>query len=188
MKTYRNAERTKKWIRQAFTELMAEKRTIRKITVNELCERADITKTTFYYHYSDVYAVAEEFENELIATLAETLNEIEKDPQTDYAGYIRQVLEFLKAHEEAYKLVINASDLNYFVDKLKNIFAKRITNTAALIAYGFSDSYEKRAVQVYFLTGACVDVVVQYFKGNITASLDVIGETVIEAIDKLQGK
>lgn len=66
MKQYRNAERTKKWIRRAFIELISEKKTIDKITVNELAERADITKTTFYYHYDDIYAVAEEFENELI--------------------------------------------------------------------------------------------------------------------------
>lgn len=66
MKQYRNAERTKKWIRRAFIELISEKKTINKITVNELAERADITKTTFCYHYDDIYAVAEEFENELI--------------------------------------------------------------------------------------------------------------------------
>ena len=66
MKQYRNAERTEKWIRRAFIELISEKKTLNKITVNELAERADITKTTFYYHYDDIYAVAEEFENELI--------------------------------------------------------------------------------------------------------------------------
>ena len=66
MKQYRNAVRTEKWIRRAFIELISEKKTLNKITVNELAERADITKTTFYYHYDDIYAVAEEFENELI--------------------------------------------------------------------------------------------------------------------------
>ena len=44
MKQYRNSERTKKWIRRAFIELIAEKKSINKITINELAERADITK------------------------------------------------------------------------------------------------------------------------------------------------
>lgn len=78
MKPYRNAERTKKWIRRAFTELMAEKKDIEKISVTELAERADISKTTFYYHYEDIYAVAEEFENELIDALSAALKEIGK--------------------------------------------------------------------------------------------------------------
>ena len=40
MKTYRNAERTKRWIRRIFTEMMAEKRDIEKITVTELARLA----------------------------------------------------------------------------------------------------------------------------------------------------
>ena len=47
------------------------------ITVGELAERADIAKSTFYNHYDDIYAVAEEFENELIAKLSAVLDEIE---------------------------------------------------------------------------------------------------------------
>lgn len=78
MKTYRNAERTKRWIRRTFTEMMAEKRDIEKITVTELARRADISKTTFYYHYDDIYAVAEEFENELIEQLSAVLSEISR--------------------------------------------------------------------------------------------------------------
>lgn len=68
-KTYRNAERTRRMIRQAFAELLAEKRTMGSISVSELTARADIAKSTFYNHYADIYAVAEEFENELVAML-----------------------------------------------------------------------------------------------------------------------
>lgn len=74
MKVYRNAARTKQWIRRALTELMAEKKDINKITVTELAQRADISKTTFYDHYEDICAVAEEFENELIDQLTDVLS------------------------------------------------------------------------------------------------------------------
>ena len=184
MKQYRNSERTKNRIRRAFTELISEKKSIDKITVNELSARADITKTTFYYHYDDIYAVAEEFENELIANLNETLNKIVVGSPADYSKYIENILRFIKSNEENYRLVANASELTIFASKLKNIFAKRMS--AAAIPYGFSQDYEKRAVQVNFLINACVDTMIQYLKGELTCPIELIGEVVIETVEKLR--
>lgn len=184
MKQYRNAERTKKWIRKAFIELLAEKKTIDKITVSELAARADITKTTFYYHYDDIYAVAEEFENELISMLNDTLDEIGKENPIDYSEYIRKTLDFIKSNEENYRLAVKATDLNFFATKLKNVFSKKMVDTAA--TWGFSTDYDKRRVQVYFLVSACADTMIQYLKGDLTSSIDTVGEVITEAIDKLK--
>ena len=186
MKQYRNSERTKKWIRKAFIELIAEKKSISKITVNELAARADVTKTTFYYHYDDIYAVAEEFENELIVELDDTIEKISRDNPTDYSEYIKTILRFIKENEDSYRLAVNASDLTIFANKLKNIFSKKMVTEAA--DWGFSKDYETRAVQVYFLGSACVDTVVQYLKGNLGSSLDLVGDVIIEAIGKLNDK
>lgn len=103
---------------------MAEKGDIAGITVAELARRADISKTTFYYHYEDIYAVAEEFENELVAVLSAVLP-LSPDP-------------------------------------------------------------DRRQVQICFLSSACLDVVVEYFYGNLTASLDTVTEVITEAIQKLE--
>ena len=67
---YRNSLRTKKLIRIAFAELLGEKKRISNISVAELAERADIAKSTFYNHYEDVYAIADE----MIRELTESLN------------------------------------------------------------------------------------------------------------------
>lgn len=184
MKQYRNSERTKKWIRKAFSELISEKGSIAKITVNELAERADITKTTFYYHYDDLYAVAEEFENELVEKLNVTLNEIIAENPTDYSNYIEKILLFIKSNEESYRLIINASDTSIFASKLKNTFAKRMTEMTEI--WGFSRDIEKRTIQVNFLINACVDTIIQYLKGTLASSIELVGEVIIEAIDKLK--
>ncbi len=184
MKTYRNSERTKKWIRHAFTELLAEKKSINEITINELAARADITKTTFYYHYEDIYAVAEEFENELIEQLNLTLDQIADANAEDYTQYLNKVLAFIKDNEESYKMAANASELSFFATKLKTVFSKKITSEK--IPQGFSPDYEKRAVQVYFLVSACVDTIMQYLKGGLPADLDTVGEVLTDAVEKLR--
>ena len=186
MKQYRNSERTKKWIRRAFMELIAEKKSLNRITVNELAERADITKTTFYYHYDDIYAVAEEFENELIAQLNGMIDEIMAENPSDYSGYIQKILAFIKENEENYRLAVNSSDLTVFESKLKSIFSKRMV--AMSMTEGLSPGYEKRAVQVCFLISACVDTTVQYLKGELPSSLELVGEVITEAIERLSRK
>ncbi len=53
-KEYRNSIRSRKSIRTAYAELISEKKDSSKITVKEIVDRADISKSTFYCHYNDI--------------------------------------------------------------------------------------------------------------------------------------
>lgn len=186
MKTYRNAERTRQWIRRAFTELIAEKKDIEKISVAELARRADISKTTFYYHYEDIYAVAEEFENELIEAIRAALSDLGRNaPATplEMETYGRRIIAVLKQNDESYRMVMGASSPRLFVEKLKRLLANMITENAA--ALPLSPDPARRGVQVCFLSSACVDTIVEYFRGSLDADLDTVTEIILEAIRKL---
>lgn len=186
MKTYRNAERTKKWIRNTFTEMMAEKKDIDKITVTELANRADISKTTFYYHYADIYSVAEEFENELIEQLSQALANFSKSencklPNFEY--YTRGIIDFLKDNESSYRMVMSAKSPRLFVEKLKTIIVQKINED--VLPLPLSSNIKKQQVQTYFFVSACVDVVAEYFRGGFSVTLDDVTEVILEAVTKL---
>ncbi len=57
--------KTRRIIRGAFTELLSEK-AMSRITISELCERAQINRKTFYRHYAALSDVAAELENEIL--------------------------------------------------------------------------------------------------------------------------
>ena len=122
-------------IRAAFVELLGEKKNMETITVGELAERADIAKSTFYNHYDDVYAVAEEFENELIAKLSAVLDEIELERSIEYENYFRKVIEFLKVNEDIYRKAITSSDIRFFIEKLKAVISKKIFEESAALPF-----------------------------------------------------
>lgn len=65
-------EKTKNSIINAFIELRAQK-SIEKITIKELCEKAKINKSTFYSHYMDIYDLTEQIETEVINSSVESL-------------------------------------------------------------------------------------------------------------------
>lgn len=52
-------KRTRGYIREAFTELLADK-SFKSITVKEITEKAEVNRATFYSHYEDKYALLHE--------------------------------------------------------------------------------------------------------------------------------
>ena len=64
----RRITRSKKALRDAIVALM-EERDFDDITVNDLCERADLNRGTFYNHFRDKDDLLATLENEVIADL-----------------------------------------------------------------------------------------------------------------------
>lgn len=76
-------QKTKAALKEAFLELRHSK-PIDKITVTELSKLAGINKATFYLHYSDIYSLADEMEDEVIDDILseiQGLNKFFDDPR-----------------------------------------------------------------------------------------------------------
>lgn len=107
-KEYRNVSKTKKAVKDAFVKLLDEKSVINKISVKELIEEANIAKSTFYLHYSDIYSVEEEFENELISTLKEIIAKTNLD-LSSIEESTTEILDFISYNGEIYKKLIKST-------------------------------------------------------------------------------
>ena len=177
---YRNAIRTKKMIREAFAELVSEKQDITKISVKELVEKADISKSTFYCHYQDIYAVTEEFEQEILSLLDETMDVYIKDHPEEFAPYIRKIIQHLKENENLYKKIFVSDLPSKFINHLKNICNERISKDIHLNS--LSVEPKTRMAQIDFLTNGIIHLFVDYFKGEIELSLDEIGDMIIKLL------
>ena len=59
-------------LHNAFTELLEEKR-FEEFTVNELCDRAMIRRTTFYKHFADKYEYFTFYMKEIMAIFQDRL-------------------------------------------------------------------------------------------------------------------
>ena len=71
----KRTEKTRHSIYNAFIE-MRSKKALERISVKELCELADINKSTFYAHYLDIYDLSDKIESEITA---EIMKEIDID-------------------------------------------------------------------------------------------------------------
>lgn len=95
-------QKTEKAIRKAFHELAQEK-SIQKITVRELVQRAEINKTTFYAHYDTIQDLIDTLESEAITYIINHLGNLSTlldDPDT-FIEDLYQTLSNCKIHNIA---------------------------------------------------------------------------------------
>ena len=95
MKQNRKTRYTKMVIQDSLIELMKGK-SISKITIKELCEHADINRTTFYAHYSDQFQLLESIENETLSWVKEVIEGFSgRTNKDEFILYIEKVFEYL---------------------------------------------------------------------------------------------
>ena len=169
-------------IRNAFVDLIDEKKLISNITVAELAEKADIAKSTFYNHYDDVYAVADEIMRELMDMLNEIIDAMDADNTSDYRIYIKRIFSFIRENQDIYSKVAGSPDAVFFIDKIKHIVITRVLSN--INSPYLSQNKTVRHVQISFVANACVDVMVNYFRGDIKMSFDELEQTVVQLIEK----
>ena len=91
----RRIRKTRAQMRAGLAYLMKTK-SIKEITVKDLVEAADINRSTFYLHYTDIYTMLETIENDLICQVQTAIQEYPLDPApvsyTHLDVYKRQAL------------------------------------------------------------------------------------------------
>lgn len=115
-------ERTRKNIVNAFIELRAEK-TIEKITVKELADRAYINKATFYRHYEDIYNLSESIESEIIQNCVDML---EEPIQLFEKESIQMMVEALSSQGRLFDIIFSGSRKDMAIHKVHDCLLEKI--------------------------------------------------------------
>jgi AcrR family transcriptional regulator len=171
---YRNKIRTRKMIRETFAELIEEKQDISSLSVKELVERSGISKSTFYMHYRDIYAVAEEFEDELFNLVNETVDGyIKSNNPYDIGTFALQAINALGENEALYRKLASSTLTDSFVEKLKKLFLNKIKN---IKFKGFSTDPVIRRVELDLIANGIIYTFVDYFKSNERLGLESMDE------------
>lgn len=117
-----SSRKTQKLIKSVFAEMLSEKREIGKITVSELCERADISRGAFYSHYDDIYCVAEDYENELINTFFDNARLLNS---TDLEQFVDVFFQYIRENHDNYKLLCKSNDFLFAAKRLVSIASNK---------------------------------------------------------------
>ena len=103
--------------------MVSEKKELAKISVSELVRRADINRGTFYSHYDDIYAVAEDYENELISLF---FSNAELIASTNTDKFIDLMFEYIKRNDKIYRMLCKSNDFVMIMQKFMRLAANKI--------------------------------------------------------------
>lgn len=102
----RRKKYTKMVLKDSLLELLKDK-PISSITIKEICENADINRSTFYSHYSNQYDLLYAIEEEFIKEMVETLSRFNSIKEEDALKMTENVLEYIASKSELCQILLS---------------------------------------------------------------------------------
>lgn len=100
-------------IRESFVRLLKQK-PISKITIKEICDDADINRSTFYAHYTDQYDLLNQIEKEVIDDINQYLNRYDfRSSSHAPIEMLDIILKYIKQNSELFDLFLNKGDFSF---------------------------------------------------------------------------
>lgn len=96
--------KTKRSLKKAMTEML-DREDFEHISITELCGRAEVSRITFYSHYSDKYALLDDIFNDLLAVGTEDYYRRQKENNPGgklTAGYVNMLDSILKVYYDRF--------------------------------------------------------------------------------------
>ena len=142
----RRVKMTKRLLKETLTEMLKEQ-DIYHISIRELCERADVNRTTFYKHYGNQFELLDEMENDLLRSIEQTF----RQDRTDEISGIETILCFFEENMDFIRLLLNTHVDAEFPQKLFSlaVITRSIENVTPSIPQN-----EREYIHRFLLYGA----------------------------------
>ena len=109
----RRKKYTKMVLKESLMELL-KNMPISNITIKEVCELADINRSTFYSHYSSQYDLLNAIEEEFIEDMVSTLNQYNFTKEEEALQMTEKILEYIaKKPDVCQTLLSENSDVHF---------------------------------------------------------------------------
>lgn len=159
---------TKRFLKEALIELLKQK-PLTKITITELCHKADINRNTFYCHYNLPEDVLFEIEDEILHNIQSLLNE--KSKKEEDTKLVYEICKLLKDNPDLSYVLFNNIDKS-FVNQLIALCHDRNINDWKKISEYTND---KTAEMFYrFTLSGATSIIQEWCNNGFQESIDEI--------------
>ncbi|MGM0837323.1 MAG: TetR/AcrR family transcriptional regulator [Bacillota bacterium] len=102
----RRKKYTRMVLKESLLELLKEK-SIATITIKEICEHADINRSTFYAHYSSQYDLLVAIDEEFTEDMIQTLNQYNFSKEEEAYQMTEKIFEYIAAKSDICKILLS---------------------------------------------------------------------------------
>ena len=113
--------RTDRLLQEAFLELLKVK-SVDRITIRDLTERAGINRCTFYHHYQDIYDLLEQIEDGVMEHVLEMMRGFHPNREEDVSRrYFECFCQYIYENRTVYCVLTNGQESRFIKKLLKMI-------------------------------------------------------------------
>jgi AcrR family transcriptional regulator len=187
-KENRKIRYTKMVLRDSLMELMKTK-SILGISVKEICDLADISRSTFYDHYRDQYDLLTQIEEETLVYFDDLLNRYrDKQARKDTVQMIEEMLTYIANNGNTMQVLLSEyGDMSFqkkllyhFVmhNQITKYFAEKQKNDEAISYYSV------------FLVHGAIGLVQHWLKNNLAMPIPRLAKMLIKWTERqmIRGK
>lgn len=162
MVTDKRIIKTERAVKTALINALSEK-DINRISVSELAERASINRSTFYLHYSDVYSVIEDIENDIAKRAGAYVDKFNvNNVYGSLYVLLTNITNELCKNAAVKKFILFSDKSGQLIAKIKDILVER-----AMRAYAATGKErEAFAYEAAYAVGGAVDAYVKWIRSD----------------------
>ena len=175
----RRSKLTRRVFRESLTELMTEKE-MKKISVSEICKRADMNRSTFYAHYEDQFDLLREIEDEFLIALRKTVTESNLQ---NFAQKFEKYLDHLYQNGSLFTLLMReAPDFrDRIIREAFSLYEMR-KESGVIVS---EDPYY--AQKLYFVSGGSLLLLEKWIEGNSELTTSEMADMIYSFWDRING-
>lgn len=159
---------TKMLFKNAMMDLLKEKGSIEKITVKELCQRAELNRSTFYAHYEEPKDLYNEIENDLLDATASHLKLIGEGNDISAHKFILSFIKYIRENDKQFRTL--------FIETSTDFKSRFVQQSIVQIIDKFNMPLPKEIEQYvysYVLNGSS-GIITQWIRSNYSVEEDII--------------
>lgn len=168
---------TQMLIRRAFTDLLHIK-PIQTISIRELCDRAGIHRSTFYAHYTDIYALLNAIEDELMRDFQKSLEPLLRGDGEEVTPLkvVTGIFQCLKENADICTVTLGPYGDKEFANRLINLGREFCIHAYASAFPNLSS----RDLEYYysFVSAGCIGLLQRWLSDGMIASAEDIARMV----------
>ncbi|MCR5121137.1 MAG: TetR/AcrR family transcriptional regulator [Ruminococcus sp.] len=177
-KTDRRTLKTRKSICDAFAELLAEKE-LHKVTVQEIADKADVNRVTFYKHYLDVYDLYDKIEEDVLVELGLLMLQLGELRSEEFFSHL---IGYISENKSIFKMIFSPNGTSRLREKfgkiMEGLFRQLLTEQQDL------DLNDSRTIfQSCYRTQGCIAVIEKWVRNDLAEPKEFIIKTISE-LDK----
>ncbi len=173
----RQTRKTQAAVEQTFLTLLQQK-SPDKMTVSEIIEGADISRSTFYLHYQDIYDLYEKTENRLFEGLLDALTKtFQKEGFTDLSQFATLMMDYIHEHKQMFLIFMHSKPGGSNLNKVRSFFQQKILD--------YLPTTPRQKANILFIVSGIVGVIEEWLQGHISFTRQELSELLEETLEKL---